>query len=198
MSISYPRLKTARMLLRIMCEGDRAEFVRINQASAEHFRPWLAARPEGQTLEAFFDERLKRTMAGVESGSEYRFVGELGDGRIAGFFALSQVHRGAFLSAMAGWSVSADVCGRGLATEGVGALLEFAFAGEPEGLGLHRVQANIIPRNIASVRVAEKNGFRLEGIGRRYLRINGKWEDHGMYAKTVEEQVKGGTFAIQG
>ena len=63
------------------------------------------------------------------------------------------------------------------------ALLHFAF----DELGLHRVQANIIPRNVASVRVAEKAGLRREGLALRYLRINGAWEDHAMYARTLED-----------
>ena len=44
--------------------------------------------------------------------------------------------------------------------------------------GLHRVEANIMPRNPASLRAAEKAGFVREGLSRRYLNINGVWEDH--------------------
>ena len=33
-------------------------------------------------------------------------------------------------------------------------------------------------RNTASLRVLEKCGYRPEGLARRYLRINGVWEDH--------------------
>jgi len=36
------------------------------------------------------------------------------------------------------------------------------------------------------VRVVEKVGFRLEGRALRYLRINGVWEDHDVYALTIE------------
>ncbi len=81
--------------------------------------------------------------------------------------------------------------GEGLATEGVRALVSIAFAPEPDGLGLHRVQANIMPGNGASLRVAEKVGFRREGVARRYLRIAGEWEDHAMFALTVEEWSEG-------
>ncbi|MFR2405064.1 MAG: GNAT family N-acetyltransferase, partial [Eubacterium callanderi] len=45
-------------------------------------------------------------------------------------------------------------------------------------LGLHRIEANIIPRNRASLRVAEKLHFRNEGLSSKYLKINGVWEDH--------------------
>ena len=82
--------------------------------------------------------------------------------------------------------------GRGLATEGVRALLDIAFSPEPEGLGLHRVQANVMPSNAASLRVVEKVGLRQEGAAERYLRIAGRWEDHLMFAVTTEERTSPG------
>ena len=62
-------------------------------------------------------------------------------------------------------------------------LSQFAF----DELHLHRIQISIIPRNAASRRVVEKLGIRDEGVAKRYLEINGIWEDHIRYAITVEE-----------
>ena len=45
----------------------------------------------------------------------------------------------------------------------------------------------MIPRNVASIRVVERNGFRREGYAERYLQINGVWEDHTIFALTAEE-----------
>ena len=39
-----------------------------------------------------------------------------------------------------------------------------------------------MPNNAASIRVLERNGFRREGFARRYLKINGVWEDHVLHA----------------
>ena len=47
-----------------------------------------------------------------------------------------------------------------------------------EELGLHRIEANIMPCNLPSLGVAEKCGFVREGLSRKYLKINGVWEDH--------------------
>ena len=63
---------------------------------------------------------------------------------------------------------------KGYATQAVAAVVRYAF----ETLRLHRIEANIMPRNKASRRVAEKCGFREEGASPRYLKINGVWEDH--------------------
>ena len=43
---------------------------------------------------------------------------------------------------------------------------------------LHRLEANVMPKNKASLRVLEKNQFVNEGISKYYLNINGVWEDH--------------------
>jgi ribosomal-protein-alanine N-acetyltransferase len=44
-----------------------------------------------------------------------------------------------------------------------------------------------MPRNTASIRVLEKAGFREEGLALRYLKIAGVWEDHTLFAVTLEE-----------
>jgi [ribosomal protein S5]-alanine N-acetyltransferase len=73
--------------------------------------------------------------------------------------------------------------GRGYATEALRLVTRFALG----AAGLHRVQAGVMPRNTASIRVVEKNGFRFEGLARNYLQINGVWEDHNLYAFTTED-----------
>ena len=44
-----------------------------------------------------------------------------------------------------------------------------------------------MPHNAGSIRVLEKNGFRHEGFSPRYLRLDGAWRDHELFAITVEE-----------
>jgi ribosomal-protein-alanine N-acetyltransferase len=109
------------------------------------------------------------------------------DDRLVGLFALNEIVRGVAQSAHAAWQVSAGFAGRGFGTEGVRAILDLAFTPTPDGLGLHRVQAYIMPANAASLRIAEKVGFRQEGLARSCLRIAGRWEDHVMHALLAEE-----------
>ena len=180
-------VRTPRLQMRLLQPQDRAEFVRMHKVSRDAFEPWLPARPPGETTEQLFERAVQRAIDGVTNATEYRLVGLLDDGRMAGFFYLFQIVRGAFESAVASWAISAELMGRGLGAEGVGGMLDFAFAAPPAGLGLHRVAASIIPHNLASIRVAERNGFRREGLGVKYLKIAGRWQDHALYAKLVEE-----------
>jgi ribosomal-protein-alanine N-acetyltransferase len=68
-------------------------------------------------------------------------------------------------------------------TEAVRAATTFAF----RTVGLHRLQAAVMPRNGGSQRVLEKVGYRREGTALRYLCIAGEWEDHVIFAVTSEE-----------
>lgn len=43
---------------------------------------------------------------------------------------------------------------------------------------LHRVEAPVMPKNKASIKVLKKLGFREEGITKQMLKVNGVWEDH--------------------
>ena len=68
-------------------------------------------------------------------------------------------------------------------TEGLKLVTGFAFA----KLGLHRLEANIQPENVASISTVRKLGFRLEGYSPKYLRVYGEWRDHERWALIKED-----------
>lgn len=105
------------------------------------------------------------------------------DGSLVGNVVLRNVARGAWQNATLGYWVDEAQRGKGYATEAVRLALLLAFG----PIGLHRVQAGTLLRNEASMHVLKKAGFRFEGVSERYLQIDGQWEDHNMYAMTVEE-----------
>ncbi len=179
--------RTRRMTLRLLEETDAEEFLRVVALSEAAWRPWNPARPPDSADADVFERALERSRRGAEAGTNLRLAGFLDDGALAGFFSLNEIVRGAFQNAYAGWMVGADSMGRGLGTEGVEALLRVAFTADPDGLALHRVQANIMPTNQRSIRIAAKVGLRCEGLAVRYLEIAGTWEDHIMFAMTREE-----------
>jgi [ribosomal protein S5]-alanine N-acetyltransferase len=105
------------------------------------------------------------------------------DGRILGFFNLSQIFRGPFLSAYLGYAVGEPHASEGYMTEGIELVLRHAFG----AMGLHRLEANIQPGNERSIGLAKRAGFRLEGFSPRYLKIDGRWRDHERWAILAEE-----------
>lgn len=179
--------RTQRLQLRPLCAGDRDEFIRVHKLSVELFRPWSPRMEDGETFESLFDRQLDRTLKGLESGRDVRLAGFDGESKLVGIFNLNDIVRGVFCSGNAGWRVSADRIKQGYGAEGVTALLDVAFAPPPLGLGLHRVQAAVIPGNAASNRLAGRVGFRREGLALRYVKIAGAWQDHIIYAKLADE-----------
>ncbi len=82
-----------------------------------------------------------------------------------------------------GYWVGVPYWGRGYATEGGSAVLEYAF----NVLGLNRVWAQHFTRNPASGRVLEKLGFRREGTLRSHHRRFGEFEDAAVYGTLASE-----------
>ena len=63
-------------------------------------------------------------------------------------------------------------------TAAVSALVPYVF----NALDLHRLEAACLPNNEASKQLLKKVGFVEEGYARRYLKINGAWRDHLLFA----------------
>lgn len=155
--------------------------------NADHLRPWSPAPPPGEdpTSLTELSKAILRQRREWKRGEAFVFfiTASGDDDRILGRVALGGVHRGAFQNAYLGYWIDAEHQGRGMMTEAVRLATTFAF----EHAGLHRVQAAVMPHNAASLRVLEKLAFRREGMSQRYLQIAGSWEDHVIFAVTVEE-----------
>jgi ribosomal-protein-alanine N-acetyltransferase len=112
------------------------------------------------------------------------------EGRLAGQVTVDNIVRGALRSGSLGYWIDRAVAGRGMASLAVALVCDHAFGPG----GLHRLQADIRPENLPSRRLAERLGFRHEGLLRRYLDIDGDWRDHLSYA-LLEEDLPGGVLA---
>ncbi len=192
-------LHTERLTLRPMTEADRVAFIRVHERCwSEHLAPWSPLLDtDPPDFDALFAQQLARSFDGFAAWTSCRLLAFDGDGALVGAFNLNNVTRGVFQNADASWWVGVDHVRRGYAVEAVRALLSLAFTprrpelpldGMRSGLGLHRVQCGIIPSNAASLAVAERVDFRREGLARRYLKINGRWQDHVILAVTLEDR----------
>ncbi len=170
------QLRSPRLLLKsgnaVTAEAVLDYFLRNKEFLAE----WEVLRqPQFYTLEAQ-KQMLSEDKANMERGQLVKLwlcKAEEPD-RVIGSVALSNIVRGAFQSCHLGYRLDGAEQGKGYMTEAVKEIVSYAF----QKLGLHRIEANIMPRNLASLKVTEKLGFYHEGLSKHYLRINGKWEDH--------------------
>lgn len=104
------------------------------------------------------------------------------DGEVAGamYFTLTSTDD---LTAEIGWAVRRSFQGRGCAFEAASAILSLAF-GE---LGLHRVYAELDPRNAASVALCLRLGMRREAHFVEHMMFKGEWADTGIYGLLARE-----------
>jgi ribosomal-protein-alanine N-acetyltransferase len=179
------RLDGERTAIRPLGAHDVDEFAAAVAANRAHTEPWEPVHVEAHYTRSGQAETIRRDVEAWQMGTGYAFsVLDRTDGdRIIGRIALGNVVRGAWRNATLGYWVAGDAGGRGHGTEAARLICEFAF----EHAGLHRVQPAVIPRNIRSIRVVEKAGFRREGRALRYLCIAGRWEDHDIFAMTLED-----------
>lgn len=169
----YLRYPTAR---------DRAQLVALKVASRAFLEPWEGTPTDG--LDMFSDAWFTRYMTMRKTDANHRFlICRREDRRIAGTMSLGNIVRGAFQSCYAGYWIGQPFARRGYTSEALALALRFAFG----TLKLHRVEANILPRNRPSKGLVKKLGFRYEGTAKRYLSINHIWEDHEHWAITAEE-----------
>jgi [ribosomal protein S5]-alanine N-acetyltransferase len=181
------RIVTERLVLRPPRTSDVTEMRRALRNNAVHLRPWSVAPAAGEDPAslATVSRALLQHRREWKRGQTFVLVIALreDDESVIGRIALGGVLRGAFQNAYLGYWMDQRYQGRGLMTEAVRATTTFAFS----AVGLHRVQAAVMPRNGGSLRVLEKAGYRREGIAQRYLCIAGQWEDHVLFAMTVED-----------
>ena len=171
-------IETERLLLRVLSESAAVNVLDYYLRNAHFLRPWEPVRDAG-----FFTLECQRSLlagelAMMNEGETFRVwlcKKEAGHAdRLIGTVALNNIIRGCFQSCFVGYKLDESEVNKGYMTEALGAVIQFAF----REIFLHRLEANILPRNSASLRVVQKLGFVQEGLAAKYLLINGKWEDH--------------------
>lgn len=180
-------LTHAEVQLRIVRMRDAKQLERLILGNRDWLRPWEATNPVGPNS---FDIRgmVRGLIKNMDAGQGLPFVIEY-RGEIVGQLNVANIVFGSVSSAVVGYWVAPEFAGKGITPTAVALVTDYLF----NVTGLHRVEIDIRPENVASIRVVEKLGFRYEGLKERYIHINGAWRDHFVFALTHEE-VPGGVL----
>ena len=175
--------------LRPLRQRDSRDWRTVRARNAEWLRPWEATSPE-PAIDAppTYSAMVRRLRNEARDGRTMPFVITFG-GALVGQLTVGGISWGSLRSAHIGYWVDQRVAGRGVMPTAVAMATDHCFE-----VGMHRMEINIRPENLASRRVVEKLGFRPEGLRPRYLHIDGDWRDHLSFALTVDE-VPGGLLA---
>ncbi len=173
------QLDGPRVMLRPPVRTDEKQWIAIREESRDFLEFWEPTWPSDATTPAAFRRRLKKFTSDWRDGATYAFlIFRRGDEALLGGITLSNVRRGVAQSASIGYWMGKRHARNGYMAEAIQLALDFSF----DTLGLHRVEAACLPSNTPSRNLLLKSGFIQEGFARRYLRINGTWQDHVSFA----------------
>ena len=158
-----------------------AEFAAYTEAHRDELAdtiPWAETVVDEPTARSF----LQRYADGA-ARDERRLYGLYVDGELVGG-TLFRVFDLSCSTCEVGVWLSADVRGRGLVTEAVQAMIDWAM----DVRGMHRVEWRCSPDNTASSAVAKRLGMRLDGVLRESFPHRGRAEDVEVWALLATER----------
>lgn len=174
----------AHLTLRPPAIADYAAWAELRALSRAHLMPWEPLWSRDELTRAAYRRRLRAYGHDARDDLGYSFfVTATASGTLMGGLTLSNIRRGAAQTASLGYWMGSPFVRQGHMSAAVRMIVPFALS----VLRLHRLEAACMPDNTPSRRVLERNGFAPEGLARRYLKINGAWEDHLIHALTEED-----------
>lgn len=176
----------SRVFLRPPQPTDQREFLALRRASRDFHAPFEVRPPPGvdatgpRAFRAFLEQ-------GPGRGRERWLICSEKTEKILGAISLSAIRGEPFRSAVIGYWIGQPHARRGYMKEALPLALRRAFG----KLALRRVEAAVLPENLASKRVLRSVGFLEEGLSRDYVRVAGRWRDHERWA-LLSRDWKGG------
>ncbi len=182
-----PVLRAGQVYLRAPQMSDFQEWAELRALSRIFLTPWEPTWPRDDLTKSSFRRRLKRYGRDMRDDLAYPFFLFATDSdNIVGGLTLSNVRRGVAQSCAIGYWIGEPYARNGHMTAALAAIIPYVF----KTLQLHRLEAACLPFNEASVRLLKRSGFNEEGYARRYLRINGKWQDHLLFGLIADDMNK--------
>lgn len=175
--------------LRPLRRRDRAAWLELRGRNLDWLAPWEATPPRDAPPIAF--PTMVRSLRNQARAGQLMPFALTYEGRLVGQLTIGGITWGSLCSAHVGYWIDARVAGRGIMPTAVALASDHCLV----TVGLHRIEINIRPENVASLRVVEKLGFRDEGVRRSFLHISGAWRDHRTFALTSDELPSGGLIA---
>jgi ribosomal-protein-alanine N-acetyltransferase len=183
---SGPVIRADRVWLRVPQMADYAEWANLRGISEDFLRPWEPEWSPDELTRSAYRRRLRYYHRDLRDGTGYAFfLFRNDDNKLLGGATLSNARRGVSQSISIGYWIGKPFIRQGYMTAALRGLIPFVF----NNLGYHRIEAACLPSNVASRRLLEICGFEHEGFARKYLKINGLWQDHLLFA-AIEDQLR--------
>lgn len=172
-------IETERLVLVTPAMSHYEAWAALRSKSQDFLTPYEPTWPRDDLTKTAFRRRVKRYQRSERGRNGFAYL--IFDNRnntLIGGITVSRILRGVAQTCSIGYWTGEPFIGQGYMTEAVVGLLPEIFVEQ----GFHRLEAACLPHNSASIRVLEKCGFQREGYARGYLKIDGKWQDHFLFA----------------
>ena len=143
------------------------------EKNADHFEKWQPKYESDYYSVSQLKKRLSTFLIAQHKGRAAYFVA-IEKGEIIAQCSLTNIIYGPLKAGHIGYSVDSEFEGTGLMTRICKETINYAF----NTLKLNRLMAAYMPHNARSKALLKKLMFTKEGRAKKYLQINGKWEDH--------------------
>lgn len=172
-------LSGANVYLRAPHKRDGEQWVELRRQSADFLKPWEPLWPTDDLTLKGYQRRLAQYRKDARDGRSLPyFIMSQHNNQLLGGINLSNIRRGVCQSGSVGYWMGQKHAGKGLMYEAMALLLPHLFGHN----ALHRIEAACLPHNQRSIALLQRLGFQHEGLARQYLCINGRWEDHLLFA----------------
>jgi [ribosomal protein S5]-alanine N-acetyltransferase len=175
MKRKLPRLCSDRLQVRLLEPHEADLMVRFRIENRDHLERWEPRRGPEFFTEGFWEIHLRLTLRDFRAGASASFVLlSPNEDEVLGVCNYTNIVRGTFQSCHLGYALAEKHESKGIMFEALSLTNAYVF----DSLGLHRVMAAYLPHNERSGKLLDRLGFEKEGLARKYLKINGRWEDH--------------------
>ncbi len=158
---------------------DQEEYHELRRASRKFLAAWGMDTSPARDFRVFLDQ-------GPGTSRERWLVCATKGGAILGAVTIAAIRREPFESGVLGYWIGAPHARQGFMTEALALAIRRAFT----GLRLHRLEADVLPKNLASKRLLRRAGFTKEGLARGFVRVGGQWRDHERWALLASDVKK--------
>lgn len=176
--------QTDRLILSVLNENHADSVKQFYKENCSFFAPYEPSYPEN-----FFTTEYHTFLLGAQlkqflhnEGLRYYLFEKTDQTQIIGCIAFSGIRLGNERSCSISYKLAEKMQHKGYALEAARFLLQLVAM----EFSMHRIEADILPDNLPSIRLAERLGFAFEGIAKSSHLIQGVWKDHARYALILE------------
>ncbi|MEE9313519.1 MAG: GNAT family protein [Rhizobiaceae bacterium] len=179
------QLVSDRVMVRRPSADDFTAWAGLRAESAEFLRPFEPSWAKNELSRSAFRARLRRHETDIASGRglPWFLFSREEPAKLLGGLTVSNIRRGIADTGTLGYWMGESYAGKGFMREAVKIICANLF----EEHHLHRIEAATVLNNERSQQLLRKCGFSEEGKARAYLKIDGQWRDHILFALLADD-----------